>query len=243
MKHNYIKSMLTALLLLCSSIASAQIEVDGIYYVVSETDKSLSVTTSSTKYSGDIVIPESISLSSVTFPERSTGEIIAYQGASVVYNFYAEAGSTVSFKPYFGKYVNGKTSLSVYINNEEVFDTTASYGGIPEQTLSIESSGPQTLKFSVYASQGYASFTAKDVTLNLDKETEYSITAVGKEAFEGLPVVSIVINGRFVQIVLDGKNDEMREKLEALSPAVIDEMPIDFEEAFINDVMKGEMTV
>lgn len=67
--------------------------------------------------------------------------------------------------------------------------------------------------------------------------------AVGKEAFEGLPVVSIVINGRFVQIVLDGKNDEMREKLEALSPAVIDEMPIDFEEAFINDVMKGEMTV
>lgn len=183
MKHNYIKSMLTALLLLCSSIASAQIEVDGICYVVSETDKSLSVTTSSTKYSGDIVIPESISLSSVTFPERSTGQIIAYKSASFVYNFYAEAGSTVSFKPSFGQCAVGKTKLFVYINNEEVFYTTASYGGMPEQTLSIESSGPQTLKFYVSASEGYASFTASDVTLNLDKETEYSITAVGKEAF------------------------------------------------------------
>ena len=66
---------------------------------------------------------------------------------------------------------------------------------------------------------------------------------VGEEVFEGLPIVSLVIKNRFVQIVLDGNADEMKEKLEALSPAVIDEMSLDFEETFIYDVAKGGMKV
>ncbi len=67
--------------------------------------------------------------------------------------------------------------------------------------------------------------------------------AVGEEAFEGLPIVSLIIKNRFVQIVLEGKSDEMREKLELLSPAVIDEMPLDFEETFIHDVTKGGLKI
>ena len=65
---------------------------------------------------------------------------------------------------------------------------------------------------------------------------------VGEELFSHLPVVSLTVKNRFVQIVLAGDGDEMREKLEALSPAVMDEMPLDFEETFIHDVRKG-MTV
>ncbi len=64
-------------------------------------------------------------------------------------------------------------------------------------------------------------------------------TSIDKEIFNGLPIVSLIIKNRFVQIVLEGKSDEMREKLETLSPAVIDEMPLDFEEAFIHDVIQG----
>ena len=67
--------------------------------------------------------------------------------------------------------------------------------------------------------------------------------AVSEEAFAGLPIVSLVIKNRFVQIVLEGDSDEMREKLEALSPAVIDEMPLDFEETFIHDVAKGGVKI
>ena len=67
--------------------------------------------------------------------------------------------------------------------------------------------------------------------------------AVGEEAFFHLPVASLVIKNRFVQVVLEGNSDEMREKLEALSPAVMDEMPLDFEEAFICDVRKGGQTI
>ena len=62
--------------------------------------------------------------------------------------------------------------------------------------------------------------------------------AVGEDAFAGLPIVSLVVKNRFVQIVLRGESEEMREKLEVLSPAVMDEMPLDFEETFIYDVKK-----
>ena len=61
---------------------------------------------------------------------------------------------------------------------------------------------------------------------------------VEKGLFDSLPVVSLSISGRFVQIVLNGKSDEMAERLTTLSPAIMDEMPLDFEEAFIHDVRK-----
>ena len=62
--------------------------------------------------------------------------------------------------------------------------------------------------------------------------------AVSEDAFVSLPIVSLTIKNRFVQIVLEGESDEMRERLTQLSPAVIDEMPLDFEEAFIHDVRR-----
>lgn len=62
--------------------------------------------------------------------------------------------------------------------------------------------------------------------------------SVSEEMFASLPVVSLTVKNRFVHIVLEGESDEMRERLEKLSPAVIDEMPLDFEEAFINDVRR-----
>lgn len=62
--------------------------------------------------------------------------------------------------------------------------------------------------------------------------------AVSEEIFAHLPIVSLVIKNRFVQIVLEGASEDMQEKLKALSPAVMDEMPLDFEETFIHDVKK-----
>ena len=65
--------------------------------------------------------------------------------------------------------------------------------------------------------------------------------AVSEGEFAGLPIVSLIIKNRFVQIVLEGDAAQMRERLEALSPAVMDEMPLDFEETFIHDVRKEGM--
>lgn len=61
---------------------------------------------------------------------------------------------------------------------------------------------------------------------------------VTKESFVGLPLCAISIRGRFVQVVLEGNAEENRIKLEKLMPAVMDEMPLDFEEMFIHDVQK-----
>ena len=66
---------------------------------------------------------------------------------------------------------------------------------------------------------------------------------VDEAMFASLPILSISIKNRFVQIVLRGESEEMRERLMALSPAVIDEMPLDFEETFIHDVRKEDMTI
>lgn len=66
---------------------------------------------------------------------------------------------------------------------------------------------------------------------------------VDEAMFDSLPILSIAIKNRFVQIVLRGESEEMRERLMALSPAVIDEMPLDFEETFIHDVRKEDMTI
>lgn len=62
---------------------------------------------------------------------------------------------------------------------------------------------------------------------------------ISKNRFVGLPIVSLDIKSRFVTIVLEGDAEEMRTALEALSPAVMDEMPLDFEETFIHDIISG----
>jgi ABC-2 type transport system ATP-binding protein len=62
--------------------------------------------------------------------------------------------------------------------------------------------------------------------------------SVSEEIFTSLPIVSLTVKNRFVQIVLEGESDVMRERLKQLSPAVIDEMPLDFEETFIHDVRR-----
>ena len=59
---------------------------------------------------------------------------------------------------------------------------------------------------------------------------------IDEKIFASLPVTSLERSGRFVRIVLEGNENEMRERLEELSPAVIDQMPMDFEEMFIHEV-------
>jgi ABC-2 type transport system ATP-binding protein len=59
-----------------------------------------------------------------------------------------------------------------------------------------------------------------------------------EEIFSALPVVSIKSSGKFANVIFDGAADEIEEKLHTLSPTVIEQMPIDFEEIFINEVTK-----
>lgn len=64
-------------------------------------------------------------------------------------------------------------------------------------------------------------------------------TPVAKELFEGLPVISVDVSGRFARVVLRGERERMQESLLALSPVIMEEMPMDFEELFIAEVGEG----
>ena len=59
---------------------------------------------------------------------------------------------------------------------------------------------------------------------------------VKESMFSDLPVKSLKIVERFVTIVLEGNEYVMKSKLDALSPAVIDRLEVNFEEAFIGDI-------
>ncbi|MBP3376351.1 MAG: ABC transporter ATP-binding protein [Clostridia bacterium] len=54
--------------------------------------------------------------------------------------------------------------------------------------------------------------------------------------FNGLPVIALEKSGRFVRIVLKGDAAKMQKALEALDPAIVEQMDMDFEEMFIREV-------
>ncbi|MBQ8365234.1 MAG: leucine-rich repeat domain-containing protein, partial [Bacteroidaceae bacterium] len=75
MKHYYIKSMLTALLLLCCTIVSAQdFEVGGFYYdITNATAKTVMVYGDNDK-SGNVVIPDKVTYGGTTYKVTSIAE-------------------------------------------------------------------------------------------------------------------------------------------------------------------------
>ena len=75
MKHNYLKHLFTALLLLCTTIASAyDFEVGGIYYnILSEEDKTVEVINGTNRYTGDVVIPGSVTYNGDIYSVTSIG--------------------------------------------------------------------------------------------------------------------------------------------------------------------------
>ena len=80
MKNNCLKHLFTALLLLCATVATAhQFQVDDIYYnILSEEEKTVEVTyrgdspeSYSNEYTGDVVIPESVTYNGTTYSVTS----------------------------------------------------------------------------------------------------------------------------------------------------------------------------
>ena len=80
MKHNYLRNLFTALLLLCCTTLSAHdFNVDGIYYkILSEEDKTVEVTHReddylNEDYSNDIVIPANVTYNGTTYSVTTIG--------------------------------------------------------------------------------------------------------------------------------------------------------------------------
>ena len=83
MKHNYLKHLFTALLLLCTTVVTAHdFEVGGIYYnITNSTTKKVAVTYSGSysssvanEYTGSVVIPETVTHNGTTYSVTSIGD-------------------------------------------------------------------------------------------------------------------------------------------------------------------------
>ena len=61
-----------------------------------------------------------------------------------------------------------------------------------------------------------------------------------KKNFDHLHPLRLEQNGRFVRIVLECDSETARARLNELSPLVIEELPVNFEEAFISRVERRE---
>ena len=80
-----------------------------------------------------------------------------------------------------------------------------------------------------------------DIAEHVEKLCKFELAfseAQSEAVFSHLPIVSLTLRGKFAVVVLQGNAEEMEKALYALSPLVLEEMPIDFEEAFIYDVDK-----
>lgn len=78
-----------------------------------------------------------------------------------------------------------------------------------------------------------------DIADRVSRLCKFQLAFAGEipaEALRALPSVSLDVQGRFVKIIMEGERSECEKRLLELSPAVIDEMPMNFEEAFIHEV-------
>ena len=75
MKQNYLKELMTALLLLCCTAASAyDFKFGGIYFnILSSEDKTVEVTSGSNKYTGAVTIPASVTYKGITYSVTRIG--------------------------------------------------------------------------------------------------------------------------------------------------------------------------
>lgn len=63
--------------------------------------------------------------------------------------------------------------------------------------------------------------------------------SIPNDIFNNLPCVSITQSEKFVTGIFEGDENEIKESLLKLSPVVIEQLPVDFEEAFISEVSKN----
>ena len=72
--------LITVVMLLCSATASAyDFEVDGIYYnILSLSDLTVAVTSGDNEYSGEVIIPSTVSYKSKALTVTSIGEYAFY---------------------------------------------------------------------------------------------------------------------------------------------------------------------
>ena len=226
MKHNYLKHLFTALLLLCTTVVTAHdFEVDGIFYNITDaTNKTVEVTYKGNltvgSYTGSVVIPESVTYFGMTYSVTSIGYQAFWGCTGLTSVEIPNSVTTIAYAAFYG--CTGLTCIEIPNNlaNIEIgaFCGCSGLTGIviPGSVTDIGNlafSGCSGL-VSISVEAGNAKYdsrdncnaiieTATNVLVAGCKNTEIpgSVTSIGNSAFSGCSgLTSVVIPNNVTNI-------------------------------------------
>ena len=187
MKHNYLKHLFTALLLMCVAVATAHdFEVDGIYYNITDaTNKTVAVSyrgsysdSYSNEYTGSVVIPESVTYNGKTYSVTSIGGD-AFYGCTGLTSIEIP-NSVTKIGEYAFSGCSGLTSIEIPGSVTKI--ETGAFGGCTSlKDLHIED-GTETLSLgcNTYISSGTGTglfYNSPLETLYLGRNLSYKTSA------------------------------------------------------------------
>ena len=204
MKHKHFKHLFTALLLLCTTVVTAhEFEVDGIYYnILSKTDKTVEVTfkgTSNSEYSneytGNVVIPTSVTKSEIvtnileTFDDWRSSNKSNSTTSQTSYTLNVEAGNILKFDWLVSSERNYDW-LIITLDGTEIVKTSGTFSGSYEKTFDVAGTHTLLVKYTKDSSSydGNDEGEICNITLNsivCVEELEYGVTSIGNYAFAG----------------------------------------------------------
>ena len=125
----------------CTNVSAFDFEVDGIYYGFDATTQSAYVTSGENKYSGKIIIPQSVTYNGKTLNVTAIGEMAFFECADLVSVDIPQSIMTIGPKAF--KYCWALTTINIPENITEIKDETFRYCGcltsikFPDQLTSI----------------------------------------------------------------------------------------------------------
>ena len=202
MKHKHFKNLFTTLLLLCTTVATAHdFEVGGIYYnILSETDKTLAVTFKGTsyyeysnEYTGDVVIPTSVTKSEIvtnileTFDAWTSTNKNNSTTSQTSYTLNVEAGNILKFDWSVSSESNYDW-LIITLDGTEIVKKSGTLSGSYEKTFDTAGSHTLVVKYTKDSSQSNGNDEGKIYNITLSSvgsvnDVVYRVTSIGSEAF------------------------------------------------------------
>ena len=195
MRQNYLKKLMTALLLLCCTVANAQIfEVDGICYdILSEEEKTVRVTAGG-EYTGAVTIPAIVNYNGEVYSVKSIDNYAFYNCTSLASINISEGVTSIGVSVF--AFCNSLTSINIPKSVTSIGDyvfygcTSLASINIPEGITSIGKStfSGCTSLTSIKIPEGvtsignYAFYNCTGLaSINIPE----GVTSIGESAFRG----------------------------------------------------------
>ena len=200
MKHNYLKHLFTALLLLVATVASAQsFEVDGIFYnILSEEEKTVEVTFKGlygeNSYTGDVVIPatvtklETVTTVLKTFDTWTSTNKNNSTTSQTSYTLNVEAGNILKFDWSVSSESNYDW-LIITLDGTEIVKKSGIFSGNYEKTFTTAGVHTLLVKYTKDGSVNKDNDEGKIYNITLgtangnENEIVYRVTTIGNGAF------------------------------------------------------------